>query len=135
VAIFVEDLEIDRSCDWPGPADAGHWTWRTGTPDANDPDPDTGEPRPPLVDLTGYTAVLKIRVSPSSTTALLTLTQADGITLGGTAGTIAVAITAARAAALPVGTLAYDTVLTTPGGQKIKFNRGAVKVRETSARA
>lgn len=52
-----------------------------------------------LVDLTGATAKLQIKDEIGSS-ALVSLTQASGITLGGTAGTISIAITVAQVAAL-----------------------------------
>ena len=50
------------------------------------------------VDLTGYTAALVIRSTYGAQPEVLALAQGSGITLGGAAGTIAIAITAATLA-------------------------------------
>ena len=52
------------------------------------------------VNLTGYTARMQVRESYDAGTAIVSLTSGTGITLGGTAGTIALALTAAQTAAL-----------------------------------
>lgn len=66
-----------------------------------------------VIDLTGYTARLKAKVDYSQTSAVIDLTTSNGgITLGGAAGTIALAMTAAATAALTAPqTLYYDLEL------------------------
>lgn len=63
------------------------------------------------VNLTGYTALMKLRTEPSGD-AILSLSNGSGITLGGAAGTIAVAITATQMTALEAGSYLYDLKLT-----------------------
>jgi hypothetical protein len=67
------------------------------------------------VDLTGYTAAMQVRASYSSATAIISLTNGSGITLGGAAGTIQLNISAVTTAALTAGTYVYDLELTYAG--------------------
>lgn len=64
-----------------------------------------------LWDLTGYTARMQVRPFTESSTVLLSLTNGSGITLGGAAGSVAVAISATTLAGLPAGTHVYDLEL------------------------
>lgn len=73
-------------------------------------DPD-GDP----IDITGYTASLGVKREFSDETEVLTLTSGDGLTLGGTAGTIDIVITALQTADL-TGTYRYSLTLTPSGG-------------------
>jgi hypothetical protein len=76
------------------------WTYR----DSNDA----------LVDLTGYTARMQVRESFASPSAVLELTTENGgLTLGGAAGTINLAITATASAALAAYRYVYDLELVT----------------------
>lgn len=80
------------------------------------------------VNLTGYTARLKAKPSKTHSNTVLSLTNADGITLGGTAGTIAISRSAAQTAALAVGNLVYDLELISAGGVVIRLMEGAITV-------
>lgn len=74
-------------------------TWKTGTPAT-------------AVNLTGYTARLQVRSSVDAATTALELTTSNGgITLGGAAGTVALAVTAAATATLSPGYYVYDLEL------------------------
>jgi len=85
-----------------------------------------------LANLTGYTAVLKIRSATNTAApAVLTLSNGSGITLGGVLGTVRVAITAAQMLAIAQGNYYYDLVLTSAGGIKYKFVEGNFVVRFT----
>lgn len=64
------------------------------------------------INWTGYTARLQVKEHLNST-AVLTLTNGSGITLGGSAGTIAVVITATQSGAITPGTYLYDLEVTT----------------------
>lgn len=90
-------------------------TWKTGTPAA-------------AVDLTDYTARMMIRTGPEAADALLSLTQAAGITLGGAAGTIVVTLTAAQTATLPARKLVFDLELVSAGGVVTNIARGEITV-------
>ena len=63
------------------------------------------------VNWTGYTAKLQVKEHLNSD-AVLTLTNGNGITLGGAAGTVTVAITATQSGAVTPGTYIYDLELT-----------------------
>ena len=61
------------------------------------------------VNLTGYTARMKIKKDVEDTSAVLTLTTENGgITLGGALGTIALLATATQTGALDAGNYVYD---------------------------
>lgn len=65
------------------------------------------------VPLSGYTAAMQVKTSYGATTALVTLTTANGgITLGATNGEILISISASATAAFPVGDYVYDLELT-----------------------
>lgn len=61
--------------------------------------------------LTGYTATMTIRPFVGANTTTLVLTNGDGITLGGVAGTVVVNIDAATTADFSPSRYAYDFVL------------------------
>ena len=63
------------------------------------------------VNLTGYTAALKVRETAASEDAVISLATGSGITLGGAAGTIALLIDADTAATVPAGDYVYDLEL------------------------
>ncbi len=84
-----------------------------------------------LVNLTGYTARLTIRSGYHSTsTQLLDLTQASGLTLGGVAGTITWALTSTQTGTLPVGVVYYDLKLTSGAGDVTYLLYGSITVAE-----
>ncbi len=64
------------------------------------------------VDLTGYTAAMKVK---NGSETVISLTETDGITLGGTAGTIHIYISNEDTAALTSENCNYDLALTSPG--------------------
>ena len=64
------------------------------------------------VDITGYTAALQIRTSPLARTAVLTLTDGDGITITGASGLLECHATAEQTAAITNGKYAYDLEIT-----------------------
>lgn len=61
--------------------------------------------------LTNYTATMTIRPFVGSNTTTLVLTNGNGITLGGTAGTVTINISAAVTADLEPSRYVYDFVL------------------------
>lgn len=88
------------------------WTWQSGGP----------------VDLTGYTAHMQIRPSNADATSVvyLDLTSSSGITLGGSAGTIAVFLPASVTSALTFGNAVYDLKMTNGSGNVTRLLQGAV---------
>lgn len=63
-----------------------------------------------LINFTGYTAKMQVRVNKSDVDAILTLTTdvGGGITLGGALGTIKIHIKATETSNLPAGVYYYD---------------------------
>lgn len=63
------------------------------------------------IDVTGYTAKMQVRTSKSAESAVLTLTDGDGITLGGVDGTITLTASATATGDIAEGTYVYDLEL------------------------
>lgn len=86
-----------------------------------------------LVNLTGATAKADVRTGPSDTdTLVLSLTTANNrLVLGGTAGTIAFAVTSADMATVDVGVYWWDLVVTRSGYEPEKIATGTVVVADT----
>ena len=80
------------------------------------------------LNLTGYTSAMQVREAADSTAFLISLTSGTGITLGGTAGTVAVAITSAQSSAIPSGSYAYDLEIISGAGQVTRLLQGAFNV-------
>jgi hypothetical protein len=79
------------------------------------------------VNLTGYSARMQVRDSYDAGTAIVSLTNDTGITLGGTAGTIAIALTATQTAALdgtPNTQAIYDLELVSGAGYVTRLVEG-----------
>ena len=84
-----------------------------------------------VIDLTGYTAKFTVRGSDGTTHAAAT--QANGIALGGTAGTITSTLTAVQTAALTHAAAhggRYSLVLTSSGGAVVPLASGPVAILE-----
>jgi hypothetical protein len=79
------------------------------------------------LNLTGYSASMQVREAADSTAYLLSLTSDSGITLGGTAGTVGVAITSAQSSAISAGSYAYDLELNS-GSQITRLLQGSFTV-------
>ena len=90
------------------------------------------------VNLTGYTAKMTIRKDYDGESAIDLTTENGRITLGGTAGTIALDITAADAAGLPVMTGVYDLELYASDANGVRTENkllyGTFTVRQESTR-
>jgi hypothetical protein len=72
---------------------------------------------------------MQVREAADSTATLLSLsTGGSGITLGGTAGTVAVVITSTQSAAIPAGSYAYDLEITSSGNEVTRLIQGAFTV-------
>lgn len=79
------------------------------------------------LNLTGYTAAMQVRESADSATTLVSLTNGSGITLGGTAGTVAVVISSAVTAGVAAGSYSYDLELNS-GSTITRLLEGAFNV-------
>ena len=81
------------------------------------------------INLTGYSARMQVRETYSSTTSVVSLTNGSGITLGGSAGTIAIVISATTTAALTAPfSGVYDLELVSAGGVVTRLLQGAATV-------
>jgi hypothetical protein len=63
------------------------------------------------VNLSTYSARMKVKSAPLSTESVISLTNGSGITLGGSAGTIALLVSASTMAGISAGTYVYDLEL------------------------
>jgi hypothetical protein len=79
------------------------------------------------VNVTGWTASFTIR---SSAATLLTATVGSGITLGGVAGTVAVAFTSTQMADVAAGSYQWTLTLTPSAGQSFPFMAGGLTVTD-----
>jgi hypothetical protein len=78
---------------------------------------------------TGYSARMQVREAADATATLLSLsTGGSGIVLGGTAGTITVAITNAQSAAVNAGSYAYDLELVSNSSAVTRILQGSFNV-------
>lgn len=81
------------------------------------------------VNLTGYTARMQIRPSEASATVTLELTTANArITLGGSAGTISLNVTATDTALLGAGAYVYDLELISGSAVVTRLLQGAATI-------
>ena len=82
------------------------------------------------INLTGYTARMMVKKAPGQT-AVISLTSASGggLTLGGAAGTIAIAITATVTAALTAGPYKYDLELASGAGVVTRLLEGSFTIK------
>lgn len=79
------------------------------------------------MNLTGYTAAMQVREAAGAATALISLSNGSGLTLGGTAGTIGITIAATATAGVASGSYSYDLELNS-GGTIIRLLEGSFNV-------
>lgn len=83
-----------------------------------------------LVNLTSYTARMQVRLAVESTSFVLELTTSNGgITLGGTAGTITLLVSAAVMSSLAALTYVYDLEIVSPSGKVTRLIEGKFAVK------
>jgi hypothetical protein len=80
------------------------------------------------INLTTYTAAMQVRENASSTATILSLTNGSGITLGGTAGTIAITVPASTRGSATPGNYVYDLELSS-GGQVTRLIQGGFAIQ------
>ena len=81
------------------------------------------------INLTGYSARMQVRSDYGSSDTPIDASTANGmITLGGTLGTVSVAIPYAATAALSISAGVYDLVLTSSSGTRDRILSGKVTV-------
>jgi hypothetical protein len=79
------------------------------------------------VNLTSYTAAMQVKENPNST-AVLSLTNGSGITLGGTAGTIAIGVSASTMGSATPGNYIYDLELNS-GSEVTRLLQGSFAIQ------
>lgn len=81
------------------------------------------------INLTGYTAAMQLRSLPTSASAVLTLTQANGITITGSTGLLEVHATATQTGNIDAGYYYYDLEITAPiTGVVTRLIQGQIEV-------
>lgn len=76
------------------------------------------------VNLTGYSARMQARSTYAATATALSITAGSGITLGGTAGTIAISVPAATTAALGAASYVFDLEVESGAGVVTRLVEG-----------
>ena len=85
------------------------------------------------VNLTNYTAAMQVRENYDSDTAILSLTNGSGITLGGTAGTIGINIGYETMGSVVAGQYVYDLELNS-GSEVTRLVQGMFTVESEVTR-
>jgi hypothetical protein len=81
------------------------------------------------INLTGYTAAMQFRLTTTSATAAISLTQASGITITGATGNLAIRATAAQTGALDDSAkYDYDLEITSSAGVVTRLIQGIASV-------
>jgi hypothetical protein len=78
--------------------------------------------------LTGYSARMQVRASVESVDVILSATNSNYITLGGTAGTVDLDLPASVTEDLPAGRFVYDFELVSAGGEVWRVLEGSFVV-------
>ena len=87
------------------------------------------------VNLTGYTARMQVRSTLESASTVVELTTANGrITLGGSAGTITLTVSATDTAALTAGRGVYDLELVSGSGIVTRLLQGVATISRNVTR-
>ena len=80
------------------------------------------------VNVTGYSARMQVRQYAESTATVLSLVNGTGITIGGTAGTIALSAVATATSAIEAGQYVYDLELVSGAGYVTRLVEGSFVV-------
>lgn len=88
-----------------------------------------------LINLTGYSAEMDLRKNQDDASEIITLTVANSrITMGGSAGTIVLEISASDTNSLSVGDGVYDIDLTDSNGKVDRILEGTYSIRGNVSR-
>jgi hypothetical protein len=82
------------------------------------------------INLTGQTAHMQVRTAHDGAL-LLDLSSGAGLTLGGTAGTVDIVITAAQTSSLTVWRAVYDLYIIPPAGDYTRLLEGPIVIDPT----
>ena len=80
------------------------------------------------VDLTGYSSRLQVREAYYSEDPVVSLVSGSGITIGGSAGTIDILISASVTSEFPTGTHVYDLEIISPSNTVDRLVEGTFNV-------
>ena len=80
------------------------------------------------VNLTGYSSRLQVREAYYSTDPVVSLVSGSGITMGGSAGTIYILISASVTSGFPTGTHVYDLEIISPSNIVDRLVEGTFNV-------
>jgi hypothetical protein len=80
------------------------------------------------VDLTGYSSRLQVREAYYSEDPVVSLVSGSGITIGGSAGTIDILISASATSTFPTGTHVYDLEIISPSNIVDRLVEGTFNV-------
>jgi Na+/serine symporter len=80
------------------------------------------------VNLTGYSSRLQVREAYYSTDLVVSLVSGSGITMGGSAGTIDILISASVTSEFPTGTHVYDLEIVSPSNIVDRLIEGTFNV-------
>lgn len=80
------------------------------------------------VNLTNYTAAMQVRAAANASSAIISLANGSGITLGGTAGTININISATAMGSATPGQYVYDLELNS-GGTVYRLIQGTFSIQ------
>ena len=80
------------------------------------------------VNLTGYSSRLQVREAYYSTNPVVSLVSGSGITMGGSAGTIDILISASVTSQFPTGTHVYDLEIVSPSNIVDRLIEGTFNV-------
>jgi hypothetical protein len=80
------------------------------------------------VNLTGYSSRLQVREAYYSTDPVVSLVSGSGITMGGSAGTIDILISASVTSQFPTGTHVYDLEIVSPSNIVDRLIEGTFNV-------
>lgn len=83
-----------------------------------------------VINLTGFTGSMSLKQNPSDTATVITLTTSNSrMTMGGTAGTITLSISATDTAALEADDGVYDLEITSGGSLVTRLIEGTYSIR------
>ena len=80
------------------------------------------------IDLTGYSSRLQVREAYYSTDPVVSLVSGSGITMGGSAGTIDILISASTTSGFPTGVHVYDLEIISPSNDVDRLIEGTFNV-------
>lgn len=87
-----------------------------------------------LIDLTGYSSKMDIRSSQAASSTILSLASGGALTLGGSAGTIAIAVAASSTSTISADIGVYDLEITDASSVTTRLLEGSVIFKDEVTR-